>query len=150
MKRLFPILRAFTLTELLIAIGDLGLFGAAAGKVLHATMRVGYFSALQQDEAGSFDSAAGALRDDAWSAAEMAAPNPQTAKLGKIIWTIDDTKLTRDAGDAAPRRSWTVPSGVTFAVDGPALVLRVPAKPGERSSDVRMVSEAILLSRLSS
>ena len=142
--------RAFTLTELLFAIGVLSLFAAAATQLFHVTIRTGYATAQQQDAAGSFDSAVAALRGDAWVATEIAAPDPATAKLGKLTWSIKETTLTRDAGDNSRPRTWPIPKGLTFAADGPSLVLRVPATSGERGGDVRLVSEILTLSRLTS
>jgi prepilin-type N-terminal cleavage/methylation domain-containing protein len=145
--------RAFTITELLIAIGILGIFAAVATQVFYATFRVGAASAKNQDAAGTFDSALSALRADAWVASEIAAPDPATAKLAKITWTIKDSVLTRDAGgnpDAAGARprTWPVPAGTTFVADGASLILRVPTTSGERGGDVRMASQSLVLSRL--
>jgi type II secretory pathway pseudopilin PulG len=146
--------RAFTITELLIAIGILGLFGAVATQVFYATFRVSSATAKNQDAAGTFDSAVTALRADAWVAGEIAAPDPATAKLGKVTWTIRDSMLTRDAGGDRDRpgtqpHSWPIPAGTTFVADGASLILRVPATSGERGGDVRMVSQSLVLSRLS-
>jgi prepilin-type N-terminal cleavage/methylation domain-containing protein len=145
--------RAFTIPELLFAIGILGIFAAAATQLFHATFRINHATAQEQDAAGSFDSAVAALRADAWVATEIAAPGPTTAKLGKITWTINETTLTRDAGDGSRPRIWTLPQGVTFAAEATSLVLRVPAPRGgggERGGDVRMVSQVMTLSRLTS
>jgi prepilin-type N-terminal cleavage/methylation domain-containing protein len=140
--------RAFTIPELLMAIGILGIFAVAATQVFQATFRIGHATAQQQDAAASFDSAIGVLRADAWVATEIAAPDPATAKVGKVTWTINDTTLTRDAGDGSRPHSWPMPKGVTFAADGGSLVLRVPAADGQRGGEVRMVSQTIMLSRL--
>jgi len=147
--------RGFSLAELLLALGVLGLFGAAATQLFHTTFRVSHATAQQQDAAASFDAAVAAMRDDAWVASEIAAPDPATAKLGKVTWSVKDQTLTRDAGDDRSR-TWPAPTGLTFAADGGALVLRVPAGSGggaggrERGGDVRMISEPNLLSRLNS
>ena len=61
--------RAFTIPELLFAIGILAIFALAATRLFHATIRTGHAAAQQQDAANSFDSAVAALRGDAWSAA---------------------------------------------------------------------------------
>ena len=145
--------RAFTITELLIAIGILGLFAAVATQVFYATFRVGTATAKNQDAAGTFDSAVSALRADVWITGEIAAPDPSTAKLGKITWTIKDSTLLRDPGGDhdAPGdhpRTWPLPAGTTFVADGASLILRVPTTSGERGGDVRMVSQSLVLSRL--
>ena len=135
--------------ELLIAIGILGVFALAATRLFYATIRIGHATAQQQDAAGSFDAALGVLRADAWSAPEIAAANETAAKLGNVTWTINSTTLTRDAGDNSRPRTWPIAKGTTFiVVDGTSLVLRVPAAFGERGGDVRLVSQARVLSRL--
>jgi type II secretory pathway pseudopilin PulG len=138
----------FTISELLIAIGILGIFGLVATQLFYSSFRVSHATAAQQDAAGSFDSAVSVLRSDVWTAPEIAAPDARTAKLGKVTWTIKETTLTRDTGDGARPRTWPMPKGTSFAADGAALVLRVPAAAGECGGDVRMVSESQLLSRL--
>jgi prepilin-type N-terminal cleavage/methylation domain-containing protein len=142
--------RAFTIPELLLAIGVLAIFAAAAAQLFHATFRVSHATAQRQDAAASLDSAVAAMRDDAWIATELATPDESTAKLGNVTWAVKETTLTRDAGDGQPTRSWPAPKGLTFAAedDGAALLLRVPAGPGERGGDIRMISQAKLLSRL--
>ena len=100
--------------ELLFAIGILGIFALAATQVFHAAVRVSHASAQQQDAAVSFESAVGVLRGDAWVANEIAAPDPGTAKLGKITWTIKETTLTRDDGDGSRPRTWPMLKGVTL------------------------------------
>jgi type II secretory pathway pseudopilin PulG len=141
--------RAFTISELLIAIGILAIVGLVATQVFFASFRVSRATAAQQDAAGSFDSAMSVLRSDVWTAAEIAAPDASTAKLGKVTWRINDLMLTRDAGgDGAQSRTWPMPKGTSFVADGASLVLRVPAATGERGGDVRMISESQLLSRL--
>jgi type II secretory pathway pseudopilin PulG len=140
----------FTISELLIAIGILGIFGLVATQVFYSSFRVSRTTAEKQDAAGSFDSAVSVLRSDVWTAPEIAAPDPGTAKLGKVTWTIKDTTLTRDTGDGARPRTWPMPKGTSFAADGASLVLRVPAATGERGGDVRMVSEPLVLQRLTS
>ena len=142
--------RAFTIAELLFAIGILGIFGLLATQVFYGSFRVSRATAQQQDAAGSFDSAVSVLRSDVWTAPEIAAPDPATVKLGKVTWTIKDDTLTRDAGDDSRPRTWPMPKGTSFAADGAALVLRVPASTGERGGDVRMVSEPLVLQRLTS
>jgi prepilin-type N-terminal cleavage/methylation domain-containing protein len=147
--------RAFTIAELLLAIGVLAIFAAAATQLFHLTFRVSHATAQRQDAVASFDSALTAMRDDAWVATEIAASDPATAKLGKVTWSVKETKLTRDAGDGRPARMWPAPKGLTFATDndGVALLLRVPASAGggERGGgggDVRMISQPRMLSRL--
>jgi len=140
--------RAFTLTELLFALGILAIFGLATTQLFYATFRVGHATAQQQNAASAFDSAVSALRADAWIAPEITTPDPATAKLGELIWTINETTLTRDAGDGARPRTWTAPKGMTFAADGASLVLRIPAAPGERGGDLRLISEPMTLAKL--
>jgi prepilin-type N-terminal cleavage/methylation domain-containing protein len=137
-----------TIVELLLAIGVLGVFALAATQLFYATFRISHATAQQQDAAGSFDSALSVLRGDAWTATEITAPDPKTAKLGKVTWTIHETTLTRDAGDGSHPRTWPMPKGLTFASDGVSLVLHVPAARGERGGDIKMVSEPLTLSRL--
>ncbi len=142
--------RAFTIPELLLAIGVLAIFAAAAAQLFHATFRVSHATAQRQDAAASFDAALAAIRDDAWVATEIAAPDPATAKLGGVTWSVKETTLTRDPGDGRPPRKWPAPNGLTFATenDGVVLLLRVPAGTGERGGDVRMISQSKMLSRL--
>jgi prepilin-type N-terminal cleavage/methylation domain-containing protein len=141
--------RAFSLLELLVAIGLLGFFAVAATQLFRATVRISHTTAQRQDAAGSFETAIGVLRGDAWTAAEIAAPDATTAKLGKVTWTARGETLTRDAGDGSRPRTWPVPAGVTFLADNASLVLRVPPAKDERGGDVRMVSESKILSKLS-
>jgi prepilin-type N-terminal cleavage/methylation domain-containing protein len=144
--------RAFTIPELLLAIGVLAIFSAAATQLFHVTFRVSHATAERQDAAASFETAVAAMRDDAWVAAEIAAPDPATAKLGKVTWSVKETTLTRDAGDGRAPRTWPAPKGMTFATEneGVALLLRVPADAGARGrgGDVRMISQSKMLSRL--
>lgn len=140
--------RGFTLPELLVAIGLLAVFAVAATRLFHATIRVGHTTAQQQDAASSFDAAMTVLRNDVWTAAAIAVPDPTTAKLGTVTWTINETTLARDAGDGGRQRTWPAPKGSTFVADGASLVLRVPSTSGERGGDVRMVSEAAILTAL--
>ena len=143
---------AFTIPELLFAIGVLGIFALAATRLFHSTMRISFAAAEQQDAAGSFESALAALRADAWSAGEIASPDPATARLGKVTWSVKETTLSRDAGDGCRPRTWPAPAGVSFAAEGATLVLRLPPpKSGERGNrDVRVVRHTLLLSRLTS
>jgi prepilin-type N-terminal cleavage/methylation domain-containing protein len=146
--------RAFTIPELLFALGILGVFALTATQLFYATMRVSRNSAEHMDAAASFDSAVAALRADAWSAGEIATPNDNIAKLGNITWTISGTTLMRDAdngvdGGATPRR-WEVPPGGTFTAEPAAVVFHVPRTKSERGGDVRMVSQPLVLEKLKS
>ena len=144
--------RAFTITELLLALGVLGLFAAAATQLFHATFRVNHSMAKQQDAANSFESALAVMRADAWVAADIATPDEATAKLGTVTWTVRDGVMARDAGDGGAVRTWPAPTpapgaeapGFVFATEGGVLVLRVPRVSG----DVRMISQVNTLSRL--
>ncbi len=143
--------RGFTMPELLFALGILGIFALAGTQLFYSTVRISRATAQQQDAAASFDSALTVLRGDAWVATEIAAPDPTTARLGKITWTIKDSTLTRETGDSSRPHTWPVPKGLTFAGDGASIVVRIPAaSAGERGGDVRMVSEPLLLARLTS
>ena len=149
-----PRSRAFTITELLLALGMLSIFAIAATQVFYATFRAGNAAAASQDAAGTFDSAVSALRADVWMAGDIAAPDPATAKLGQVTWKIDHARLTRDAGGdhdrpGAQPRTWPIPTGTSFVADGASLILRVPSTNGERGGDVRMISQPLVLSRLS-
>ena len=144
---------AFTVPELLFALGILGVFALAATQLFYATMRVSRNSAEQMDAAGSFDSAVAALRADAWAAREIATPSENTAKLDKVTWTISDTTLMRDAGgdgDGATLRRWEIPPGATFSGEPAAIVFRVPRTKSERGGDIQMVSQPLVLAKLKS
>ena len=139
---------AFTITELLIAIGVLAVFAAAATQLFYATMRVNRTSAERQDAAGTFDAAVAAMRADAWTAPQITSPDDGTARLGKVTWTAEDSTLTRDAGDGQPARRWELPSRVTFAGEPAAVVMRLAPALNVRGGDVRMVSQPLLLARM--
>lgn len=142
--------RAFTMPELLLALGILGVFALAATQLFYATMRVSRNAAEQQDAAGSLDSAVATLRADVWSAGEIATPDASTANVGTVTWRIKDSALTRDAGDDAAPKRWDIPPGATFSAERAAIVLHVPRTKSERGGDVRMISQSLVLAKLKS
>ena len=143
---------AFTIPEILFAIGILAVFSLTATRLFHSTMRIGHAAAEQQDAAGSFDSALSALRADVWTSRKIASPDAATVQAGDVKWSVNETTLARDAGDGSMPRTWQVPAGLTFAADGARLVLRLPRpKNSDRDApDVVMVSQPLLLARLTS
>ena len=142
--------RGFWLIELLILLGMLGLIALAGGRLFSTAIRLGHDSAQAANSAASFDAMDSVLRHDVWSAREIktgadAAAVTLNSGEKKITWTIRNETLTRDDGEGA--RSWPISSGSSFAIDGPSIVLRLPATRNFRGGEVRWTSQVMLLAR---
>ena len=142
--------RGFWLVELLILLGMLGLIALAGGRLFSTAIRLGHDSAQAANAAASFDALDSVLRHDVWSAREMAAGDDGAAATlnsgeKKITWTIHNETLTRDDGQGT--RTWPISAGSAFTIDGPSIVLRLPATRTFRGGEVRWTSQAMLLAR---
>lgn len=142
--------RGFWLIELLILLGMLGLIALAGGRLFSAAIRLGHDSAQAANSAASFDAMDSVLRHDVWSAREMTTGDDGSAVTlnsgeKKIVWTIRNETLTRDDGEGM--RSWPISAGSSFAIDGPSIILRLPATRTFRGGEVGWTSQAMLLAR---
>jgi prepilin-type N-terminal cleavage/methylation domain-containing protein len=144
--------RGFTLTELLIVLILLGFVALAGGRLFSAAIRLGHDSAETQNHAAAFDAMIGSLRSDVWSAASVEADGGRAvvhpAGVGPAVtWSSAGGVIVRDPDGGEPRQ-WAVGSDVTFALDGPALVVHVPQTRAVAGGELRLVNEVQLLSRM--
>lgn len=153
MKRQRP-RHGFFLIELLILLGILGLIALAGGHLFNTTIRLGHSAAEAANAAASFDAMLAALRSDAWSAGDISISADGTVATLKppgsaapIVWTVGGSTISRT--DAGQTRSWPVAAGSTLGVDGPSLVLRMPATKHVLGGEARVTSQVLLLSRRS-
>jgi len=145
--------RGFTLIELLCMLLMFGLIALAGGRLFESAIRMSHSGAETQNDNAAFDAAVGVLRSDTWSATQFDVAEDRAATLKlpgdrKITWTLKDGSLTRS--DGAQTLRWSVSPGITFAIDGPALVLRIPQTKTMKGGEVRVVSQIQLLARASS
>lgn len=143
--RVSPFLRGFALTEMLVLLGLLGVIALAGGRLFESSIRLTRASAEAANAAASFDSMTQSLRRDAW-AAEAFVATDSGARLrsgdAAINWRISKATISRDDGQLT--RHWPIGADAGISVDGPALVLRIPATSG--GGEIRFVSQLQLLS----
>lgn len=143
--------RGFTIMELMTVIGVLALVSLAAGYLFSATVRLNHATGESRNAAAGFDACIEALRADAWSATKIELSGDKEATIatatGKpIVWTIDETGVSRRV-EGAPTRRWTLGEGATFAVESVELLVRLPQTKTQRSGVARLPSEVLLLKR---
>jgi len=139
--------RGFALVELLILAGMLGLIALAGGRLFVSSMKLNHASAQAANAAAGFDAMTSVLRRDTWSAAEMRISADGKAVTLKspdatISWTIGGTTIARSESGA-----WPIEGKAIFALDGPTLVLRVPASDDFAGGEIRFTSQVKLLAR---
>jgi Tfp pilus assembly protein PilV len=140
--------RGLTMPEMLIMLIILSVFAVASTRLFQTTMKLATSTANSQDAALRLDHATALLRADAWTAPEIAAQGNRVT-LGDIVWSIEKDTLKRS--DAAEKVSqWAVTPGTAFSMDGATLVLSVPRSGKLAADEIRMISQAQQLARLSS
>ncbi len=137
--------RAFTLTEILMALSLLTLFFAAAGEVFRSTVLLSSDIPQTLDHSTQIDSALFQLRRDIWNSPQISTPTAKSTEIEsegkKIIWTIDPAgALTRTDSQARSEQWKDIAKNWSFAADSTCLTIT------DGSAEVRLPSQ-ILLSR---
>ena len=150
--------RAFSLLEMLIVIGLFTAFAVVASELMHRTIRVGHDAGYAQLTATTFDAAGRAMRQDVWSARDIALKNDRSLMLTlgdgtTVDWTVDDAgTFTRAAKNALPQRWQIHAAGATFASNGSTLIVRFPRTKMTCAGggEVRLTSQLLLAGRMTS
>jgi len=130
----------------------LGFVALAGGRLFSAAIRLGHSSAETQNTAATFESATSLLRADVWSAGTIegdgkrAVIHPGGGEPA-VTWSCAGGLLVRDPDGGVPRQ-WPLGGDVTFASEGPSLVVHVPHTRAVEGGDLRLVSQLQLLKRM--
>ncbi|MGD0464047.1 MAG: prepilin-type N-terminal cleavage/methylation domain-containing protein [Tepidisphaeraceae bacterium] len=142
-KRPNSIRRAFTLTEVIMALSLLTIFFAAAGQVFHSSLMLSYDTPRSSDRASQIDSAVFQLRRDVWNSPQISVPKPTSADLqsseGKISWTINpDGDITRTDAHGQSERWNAIGRNWSLATDGICLTM------SDGGAEMRLPSQVLL------
>jgi prepilin-type N-terminal cleavage/methylation domain-containing protein len=137
--------RAFTLTEVLMALSLLTLFFAAAGEIFKSTVLLSWNDPQSSNRASQIDSALFQLRRDVWNSPQISVPKTKSADLesdgGTILWTIDpDGNITRTDPHGQTEQWKTIAKNWSLTTDDICLTIN------DGSDEMRLPSQ-ILLSR---
>jgi prepilin-type N-terminal cleavage/methylation domain-containing protein len=140
-----PNFRAFTLTEVLMALSLLVIFMGLAGQLFKSSLMLSYDTPRKSDQSSRIDSAIFQLRRDVWNSPQITVPKPVQVDLespdGKISWTINpDGDLTRSVPHGQPEQWKQIARTWSLATDGKCLTI------ADGSAEMRLPSQ-ILLSR---
>jgi prepilin-type N-terminal cleavage/methylation domain-containing protein len=135
--------RAFTMTEILMALSLLTIFFAAAGEIFRSTVLLSSEAPQTSDRSAQIDSALYQLRRDVWNSPKISTPNPKSAELEstgqKITWTIDQTgNLTRTDAKGKPELWKSIAKNWSFHTDGPSI------KITDGSAEITIPSQLLL------
>ena len=150
-----PLRRGVMLWDVLIALGLIALFLTVTTKILHASMRIPYQANQVETLATRFDGVVEHLRRDAWNSTAVAAvgQDGRSVRIERgggeppVTWTIDDAGDISRTETEQDKQSWPgVAKGMTFQIDGPALILIEP--PDTRGDGRRIpLTSAVSLAR---
>ena len=135
--------RAFTITEVLIAISILTIFLAAAGELFKSSMLLGYNAPRLTDQATRTDSALFQLRRDVWNASDVSVAENKSVDLetsdGKIVWKIGpEGDLTRTGNQGQSEQWKAIAQKWSLAADGSCLTMQ------NESEELRLPSQVLL------
>jgi len=139
----------FILFELMFVLLLLTLFSLGAIQLVALSLKVPKQAAERHNQVLSFDSLVTRLREDAWSARTIVAPDERTLKLEfddgpAITWKVEDGRVERTIVDSKASQKWELDQQLSFAMDGPILLLNVKEKSGDPGT-IRMSSQRMLL-----
>lgn len=139
--------RAFTLPEILIAIGLFVIVGFVSAKLFIATVNLSEEAAAGQDQIARDGRALALLRRDAWGAQSMQvegrAVRLEQADGATVAWQwADDGTLVRREAESEQRWGEVIREGA-FAAEGPMLVLAGVDGEGQALA-VRVVSQVMM------
>ena len=139
--------RAFMLWELMMALGLLAVIALLAGQIFLALNRTSVEVAKQHTAQSAFDQATRELRGDVFIATQIRLQDSrlvlQTADGQKIDWQADES-LKRTSGKDV--RKWKdLGAHLTFAVNGPTVILRQEPIASDSGGELVLPSQALLL-----
>jgi prepilin-type N-terminal cleavage/methylation domain-containing protein len=142
--------RGFTMPEMLGALLMLGTFFLIATQLFHTSVKLAHRSQLRASEIARLETAITALRTDVWSAQQMTVKDGNQLVLvqpgdKQVTWRIESNTLRRTSKgqtDTAPERRWQdVGTRLSFALDGPVLILRDNGAPPDSMNERRFLSQ---------
>lgn len=130
--------QAFSLIELMIALGLFATIALVAGKAFHFTFRTMYRVDVTQTAITQWEQAQRTLRQDVWAASSVQTPNETTAvvDLGggqTATWSIDDanalTRVVNQNGQERSRSRWPeLLRSTRFGSENDGLIVTATAK----------------------
>jgi len=135
--------RAFTLTEILMALSLLVLFFAAAGELFKSSVMLSWDGPQSSNRASQIDSALFQLRRDVWNSPQISVPKAKSADLesdgGTISWTIDSGgSLTRTDSHGQTEQWKAIAKNWSLSTDGICLTM------SDGSDEMRLPSHILL------
>ena len=138
---------AFTLTEILVAIGLIVFFTNLSTQLFRETMDSMYAARQYQNQSARIDSAVAKLGQDVWNATSITTPDDKTAQLTEaegrtVAWTVrPDGTLVRTSGPSdlyyqVPGSDWH------FKADAESLWI-IAAEHGQTKS-LRLASQMMI------
>jgi hypothetical protein len=135
--------RGYTLLTILTLLMVLGAFTVIATRAFMTTMSVNRGAAKAHTEAVRFESAIRLMRTDVWNAAAMSEHDHRVDLKSfdgqTITWTVDPSgtivRSWQERGKARTQRWEMHIPGITLAVRGPEVIVRVPEGPYTRQSE---------------
>jgi len=146
-RRRFGHRAAFTLFEMLVALGVSTVLFGVAGELFNANFKVIGKSEVLSRQTAQIDSALFRLRHDVWSASQITVPTPRSVSLvnpdgGKVSWVVTaDGSVQRTDADGHTM-TWPIGIPLMFSTDHFALSVSSPDAQGAKS--VRLVSQFLL------
>src|SRR4051794_20074687 len=98
--------RAFTITEMLVILGLLGVAGLLSSRLFTASMRVIAAAPAAQDQQASFERMTGMLHQDVWGAQKIVITDNRSIELDRVTWRFTDTAAIRTNSDG--EQSWDI------------------------------------------
>jgi hypothetical protein len=142
--------RGFTMPELLGALLMLGTFFLIATQLFFTGVKLSHRAQLRASEIARLEGVVTALRDDVWSAQQMTVKDGNELVLMQagdrpVTWRIEAgavRRVSKGEGDAAQERRWSeVGNKLSFAVDGPVVILRDAGAPIDSVNERRLISQ---------
>lgn len=146
---------AYSLMEMVFATALLGVFSLMTANLYMSTTLTATKAREAEAAVTRFDSIMAELRRDVWNAQSMRVEDGRALVLlrdgdSQVFWTSDrhGDALTRRAssvdGPTIEHQFVRVGADLSFAIDGPSLLVRVHEGPDKRGGQVRMVSQVML------
>lgn len=145
-----PPRRGFTLFEMMVVLGLLGVVSVLGVRVFRSANRMQLDAAARQSAATSFDRAISQLRSDAWAASSFDCPDEHTLRVtsnpGRTVeWQFVGDALTRTGSAGEREQRWSrMGAEIRFRPRGPTV--RVEAATAHQPpQQMTLVSQQMLL-----
>jgi type II secretory pathway pseudopilin PulG len=139
----------YLMIEMLLLLLILSVFALISARLFTSVMKLNYNASQAHTRTVRFDSAMRMLRADAWTASEMSAANQvvtlKMAEGGAVDWSVDkDGTIVRTsrAGGKEDVLRWSADvGGISLAVEGPRVVVRIPDSSRTSGTELGLINQ---------